>query len=272
MLAGPNWRPVCHFDIKPENVLIGDLDQGQHRNIEAFKLADFGLSMFEASQADRQTDDWKNGTQWRATAGWMSPEQYFGFTAGTPFRDISVMTNVWAIGAVIHRLVSNSRLTITTSFTYEKAFGVGNIRVTGNPRVILDNKTFPYSTDFIDTLCGCLAHDPAVRTKPAELLAHTTYILGFYNGQNTPFVPDALRIKNTAAFNIPPTGHFMQNVHPSKMPKAMRAPAGSGGQWPIIGLPVSPGEAPTQLLFAQARKATQVPRNQYPVTALPATP
>lgn len=143
---------------------------------------------------------------------------------------------------------------------------------TGNPRVILDNKTFPYSTDFIDMLCGCLAHDPAVRTKPAELLAHTTYILGFYDGQSIPLMPNALRVKNTAGFNIPPTGHFTQNVPPSKMPNAMRAPARNGGQWPIIGLPVSLGEAPTQLLFAQARKATQVPRNQYPVTALPATP
>lgn len=65
--------PICHFDIKPENVLIGSLDQGQHQRIEAFKLADFGRSMFEANEADRQTDEWKSGTQWRATPEWMSP-------------------------------------------------------------------------------------------------------------------------------------------------------------------------------------------------------
>ncbi|KAE8451470.1 hypothetical protein EG329_003543 [Mollisiaceae sp. DMI_Dod_QoI] len=114
-------RAICHFDLKLENILIGGYDTETHQRFPAFKLADFGISTFTPiSRQERRLPNWINGAQWRATPQWMSPEQYHEIH---PNRDISEMTNVWGIGALIHRLITNQMLDITRSFMHKASDG-----------------------------------------------------------------------------------------------------------------------------------------------------
>lgn len=99
-----------------------------------FKLGDFGISRFAPlTRAARANAEWIKGSQWRAARQWMSPvspsihcnchecasndgqEQFFENHRN---RDISSATNVWAMGAVLHRLITREPLDPTSIFVH----------------------------------------------------------------------------------------------------------------------------------------------------------
>lgn len=72
--ADASWDKICHFDIKPANVLVGGRDQIEHKRFEALKLADFGITLFQPKTvAEQKKKAWRLESRWRATPDYMSP-------------------------------------------------------------------------------------------------------------------------------------------------------------------------------------------------------
>ncbi|ORY17325.1 kinase-like domain-containing protein [Clohesyomyces aquaticus] len=87
-----NRRTIIHRDIKMENILVETLGHNPDLSSIKIKLADFGLAdSYDPRRPSRMRDFWGTPLYW-------PPEQTFCDPISTPEGD------VWAIGAIVHRL------------------------------------------------------------------------------------------------------------------------------------------------------------------------
>lgn len=84
-------KGVIHRDLKPGNLLVGEID-GQ----AAPRIIDFGIAADTASGSDSSPEA-------AGTPGYMSPEQ------STPGMDIDSRSDVYSLGAILFELVSGQR-------------------------------------------------------------------------------------------------------------------------------------------------------------------
>ncbi|KAF8855354.1 kinase-like protein [Acephala macrosclerotiorum] len=209
----PFWtRPILHFDIKPANILIGDRDASEHSRLEIFKLADFGIACFEETLTKRKAEDWVKAVEWRATPTFMSPEQYHKTHVN---RDISSQTNIWMAGAVIHQLITVTEIDIKVMSRHVPDVGPAII-ISGDPtQRLYKTSVCPYSSTLIDTICRCIAYDPADRITPSALVLECQRILTLYSSRARPISPTSLTTENLYKFNILPSPSFTrQNNKP----------------------------------------------------------
>jgi serine/threonine protein kinase/formylglycine-generating enzyme required for sulfatase activity len=90
-------RGVIHRDLKPANVLLADPSAAPLA--AGLKITDFGLAKCATEDAQRTcltTEGLPHGT-----AGYMAPEQ-----AGGRLSEVSVATDVYALGAILYRLMT----------------------------------------------------------------------------------------------------------------------------------------------------------------------
>jgi eukaryotic-like serine/threonine-protein kinase len=85
-LAHAHARGVVHLDIKPDNVLLSQADDGR----QGWKVADFGIA---ASMGEAR--DWVAGTPY-----YMAPEQWHG-----AWRDFGPWTDLYALGCSVWSMV-----------------------------------------------------------------------------------------------------------------------------------------------------------------------
>lgn len=78
---------ICHLDLKPDNVLIGEVEDGQY----VAKLADFTLSSFCGDNMVRH--------KMFGTLNYMAPE----LLQSTPM--IGKPTDVWCFGCIVYEIV-----------------------------------------------------------------------------------------------------------------------------------------------------------------------
>lgn len=139
-------RGVIHRDLKPANVLINSSGQPF--------LADFGLAKLAGSNAGlTQTG------QVIGTVAYMAPEQAAGRV-----RDITIATDVYGLGAILHELLSGA-----PPFTGENLADLLRQVISNDPG-LLSSKAAPLDPD-LETIClKCLEKEPARRYPTAAAL------------------------------------------------------------------------------------------------------
>ncbi|KUJ14758.1 kinase-like protein [Mollisia scopiformis] len=269
------FRKICHFDIKPANVFIGDRDQSEHRRLEVFKLADYGLSLFAPGPfiSEMERVDWIEETEWRASPKYMSPEQLYQKHQN---RDIGPAAGIWSVGSIMWAICAGKNPEIRYVFNHKLAKGFSQI--SGDPQVLFNTNLFPYSNHFINTLCGCLTYDPADRLTSDRLLKECLRMVNIYDKQSIdePIVPDSLTSFNEPEYNElpmpsgPPRTRFqLQNFNtPVRMKLSKVLPRSAGDQDMID---VEETNFP-ELLFSAHVPAAEPTQANYPFVDLSPTP
>ena len=105
--AVDGWKKIVHCDLKPSNVFLDNPDAEIWRSYPQAVVGDFGLSIF-TDDRDPFNPSWYNspGT---GTPGWKPPEQVVFVKSSRRIDDTGKLgdaSNVWAIGAVVMRLMN----------------------------------------------------------------------------------------------------------------------------------------------------------------------
>ncbi|KAF8866215.1 kinase-like protein [Acephala macrosclerotiorum] len=274
-IPDPYWtRKIAHLDIKTANILICGRDQNEHKRLETFKLADFGMSLFVPRTLKNvaKRSEWIEETEWRATRGYMAPEQYFRKHHN---RDIGTKVNVWSIGASMWEISEGNQPDINTTFNHR--LGAIFVQVSGNPSILYDRDIFPYSQHYIDTLAMALAYDPALRASPSFLLRRIQTVIDMYITQtaNDPIDPDSLTKGNIGPGPLPNQpfpgqrgGRFQEQRFPAAVSQRLDYSTNAEARDYELMTPTRP-DLP-DLLFSNTPFPPQV--GPYPFTRLPATP
>ncbi|RFU34910.1 hypothetical protein B7463_g1376, partial [Scytalidium lignicola] len=165
-LEGPGWNiEICHFDIKPQNILIGACDK-DHPYTGVFKLADYGLAM---RVPKHQPPSWLRDHAHRGTPGWLSIEQMMEHTITN--RRYGTHTNIWVIALCMYSLIMRGRVVDTTKQPSRDIYG-SRFKTVG-----VQIERTQYSKDLKDTILWCLAVDPHRRPEPRQLVKHIQSII-----------------------------------------------------------------------------------------------
>ncbi|KAJ8059043.1 hypothetical protein OCU04_012023 [Sclerotinia nivalis] len=172
---GQDWIPVCHLDLKPANILIGNKDD-RHDDIGIFKMGDFGLSAHVPHNS--KDPRWLKHVTSQLTLGWGTPEQFFPQMKN---RSYSTPANIFGVAAIVYYLMTKQQVKIGQGMAY---VGFPSLDSDNNimPQVpvltcgrdLLDNPMIKnsgiYSKSLIRTLLQCLAYYPNERMTARQLL------------------------------------------------------------------------------------------------------
>ncbi|TGO47434.1 hypothetical protein BCON_0278g00110 [Botryotinia convoluta] len=175
-----DWIPICHLDLKPANILIGDKDE--IHDIDIFKatktieMADFGLASHVPSNP--QDPGWLEHVANNLTLGWGAPEQFFPQMQN---RFYSTPANVFGVAAILYFLMTKQQVRIGQDMAYvgfpssdsDSTVALRTLVLTCG-RSLLDDLTIKssgiYSKTLIRTLLQCLAYSPHERMTAKQLL------------------------------------------------------------------------------------------------------
>lgn len=145
-LAYLHSQRICHSDIKPENILVGDGG--------ILKLADFGISRFLDHGQSKRVFQEKEGT-----LAFQAPECLH--ESNTKFS--LYPTDIWALGVTLFQLKYGY-----LPFYHEQNEGLVKQIVNEEIKLPKSEK----DKDFIDLIHGLLHKDPSKRIKIRELCSH----------------------------------------------------------------------------------------------------
>ncbi|KAF7903107.1 hypothetical protein BELL_0368g00140 [Botrytis elliptica] len=169
-----DWIPICHLDLKPANILIGDKDE--IHDIDIFKMGDFGLASHVPSNP--QDPGWLEHVANNLTLGWGAPEQFFPQMQN---RLYSTPANVFGVAAIVYFLMTKQQVRIGQDMAYvgfpssdsDSTIALQTPVLTCG-RSLLDDPTIKssgiYSKSLIRTLLQCLAYSPHERMTAKQLL------------------------------------------------------------------------------------------------------
>ncbi|KAF7894224.1 hypothetical protein EAF00_007738 [Botryotinia globosa] len=169
-----DWIPICHLDLKPANILIGDKDETH--DIGIFKMGDFGLASHVPSNS--QDPGWLEHVASTLTLGWGAPEQFYPQMQN---RFCSTPANVFGVAAVVYFLMTKQQVRIGQDMAYvgfpssdsDSTAALRTLVLTCG-RSLLDDPTIKssgiYSKTLIRTLLECLAYSPHERMTAKQLL------------------------------------------------------------------------------------------------------
>jgi serine/threonine protein kinase len=200
-----------------------------------------------------------------------------------PNRLIGHETNIWAVGAVMHRLLSGHLVQhnkFPHTLTNPTTSTTSTILVQGADLLQLTNlKTpdgsqvyLPYSRHLIDTILHCLAYNPSERLPAASLVRTTQEVLCIYSTMSlAPQPPDPFQALLQP--NIPPSGKHRLGANPPP-PPILQQPGYHPGFGPGGPAPQSPSPKGPKLLFEshRPRRPVKVRREEYPYEPMPLSP
>ncbi|KAH6674560.1 kinase-like domain-containing protein [Halenospora varia] len=158
------WREISHFDVKPQNVLIGG-NETDHTRFNINKIADFGLA---AKIPIIQTPQYHSMIGARGTRLYLPPEQYAPHKV--PDRTLGSPGNVWQVAKCIYELMSHG-ISFRKDRVHKVADRKGKSIVTFGRKLV---RVPGYSEKLKLLVFWCLALDPRERPTPRQLLYDTT--------------------------------------------------------------------------------------------------
>ncbi|KUJ19450.1 kinase-like protein [Mollisia scopiformis] len=170
-----DWVPVVHFDIKPDNIFLGNKSEPDHPYTPVFKMGDFGISrQMPRGRSGQLYADQCEKMRTYGTNPYYAPEQ---FTAGWDYKgyenDPTVgnydwRTNVWGIGCVMWQLAMLARRPPKASEPFLPERMLNGAVPKGNTYgKNLDAPEYAYSKTLKDTIFECLYSN---RTHRPELI------------------------------------------------------------------------------------------------------
>ncbi|CZR61314.1 uncharacterized protein PAC_11210 [Phialocephala subalpina] len=171
---GVPWKePIGHYDLKPDNILIGSKDE-DHVDHEIVKIADFGMAI--PIPPGKSADALYEVIGMRGTREYITPEQ---FEISIPNRAFGTCSNVWQVGKCMYDFAMRGagfEVNELFEFTLQPQPGQPTIRPFGTwgkkLTVIPD-----YSIVLRDFIPWCLAGDPSLRPTPKKMLEICTMAL-----------------------------------------------------------------------------------------------
>ena len=141
---------VMHRDLKPENVLIPT--DGRVR------VVDFGLAyaLDPEAQEETSTSGSGGGGKIHGTPAYMAPEQWAG--------EVTPTTDVWAIGLILHELMSGNR-------PYPDSSPIVMMhRVISDEEIPLDEGLEEAPPGVVELIRDCLRKNPRARPSASEVV------------------------------------------------------------------------------------------------------
>ncbi|KKY22773.1 putative ca2+ calmodulin-dependent protein kinase [Phaeomoniella chlamydospora] len=195
----PEENEVVHFDLKCENIFLGepDLETGSDasaplRAFPSIKLGDFGMA-----QVTSREDPWNPQLHWGGTQAKMPPEQdhlngsylrrWWPRTTKKPwkktFRKFDEKHNIWCIGAVCYELLYVLPFDLASAYNqgkklYKDQHVVDEIHTArGNPdkpgRKAKGSRDEEYSLALRELIRQCIHPDPEKRPTARQLFERT---------------------------------------------------------------------------------------------------
>ncbi|PVH86236.1 kinase-like protein [Cadophora sp. DSE1049] len=164
------WRPIAHFDIKPNNLFVGNSDDG-HRKPErvVHKLGDFGMARHIPTPLTRE---FLGYSYCCGAAGYKPPgrslicEQLYRYTRNG---DVGLPGNVWSIAASLYAMIMNEVVPDKNyKVSYTNGKGQSESYDTQGAFLLFLDKNM-YSNTFSNLLLRCLAFNPTDRPGLPEL-------------------------------------------------------------------------------------------------------
>ncbi len=153
---------VCHRDLKPTNILIGDGGRP--------KLTDFGLAALVAGRADDNSAGTPNYMPPEQAAEWLDslhrPSPVMVAEEPAPRRDFFRRGDIYSLGAIFYEMLTGRPPIPSHAFPEEtlKAVRTGNI--------VPPRQTNPAVPAKLEAIClKCLHHDPSQRYASAAEMA-----------------------------------------------------------------------------------------------------
>jgi serine/threonine-protein kinase len=190
-LAEAHTEGIIHRDLKPENLFL--VSEGREGRV---KVLDFGISKVIHDQRAL------TGTaEVMGTPHFMSPEQF------KSARDVTARTDVWALGAVLYRL-------LTGALPFESNEYVELLtRIMREPPIPIEQRRPSLSRGMCELVRRCLEKDPMARFANAHELR--TALRAVREAQS-----DRIALAATVSMEAP----LMKPVGPTLLPPKKRRP------------------------------------------------
>jgi hypothetical protein len=200
-LAAAHDRGILHRDLKPDNIMLQNLGQGE----EQVKIIDFGIAKVKDSVVAPSTSlNLSPGT-----VAYMAPEQLNG-------RRITAATDVFALGAIVHEMVTGRK-----PFNPETGFELLQMQQMGVRVKPADLRpSLPIKAQ--EAILKALSFNPEDRfTAPRDFaddfagaIAHDQHTGGVQPPAHSPLPPTRLSSEETPLAKAPP----------SPQPKTLQVP------------------------------------------------